>query len=178
MVCGKANFTNLSRYGDYSERTYGRQYRKSFDFIKFNSEAIALAIPFSREQVAAIDCSFINKSGKTTWGIDSFYNGSIGKSEKGLEISVISVVDIDACQGYTLSVQQTACTQRTSSEALVSKRVQGYLEHLKKTRPYFPDAVRYLVADSFYSKKTVVDAVTQEGVKCQAYCVSRQVIVG
>ncbi len=125
-----------------------------------------MAIPSNREQVAAIDCSFVKKSGKTTWGIDSFYNGSAGKSEKGLEISVISVVDIDACQGYTLSVQQTAFTQRmpskqvkTKSEALVSKRVQGYLEHLKKTRPYFSNAVKYLVADSFYSKKTVVDGV-------------------
>jgi hypothetical protein len=172
VVCGKANFTNLSRYGDYSERTYGRQYRQSFDFIKFNSEAIAMAILPSREQVAAIDCSFVKKSGKTTWGIDSFYNGSAGKSEKGLEISVISVVDIDACQGYTLSVQQTAFTQKIpsdqiktksnkKSEALVSKRVQGYLEHLKKTRPYFPNAVKYLVADSFYSKKTVVNGVLE-----------------
>jgi Transposase DDE domain len=165
VVCGKANFTNLSRYGDYSERTYRRQYRKSFDFIKFNAEVISMAIPSSREQVAAIDCSFVKKSGKMTWGIDSFYNGSIGKSEKGLEISVISVIDIDACQGYTLSVQQTACTQRISSETLVSKRVQCYLEHFKKTRPYFPDEVKYLVADSFYSKKTVVDGVIEGGIQ-------------
>lgn len=47
------------------------------------------------------------------------------------------------------------------SEALVSKRVQGYLEHLTKTRPYFPNAVRHLVADSFYSKKTVVNSVIE-----------------
>jgi hypothetical protein len=107
VVCGKANFTNLSRYGDYSERTYRRQYQESFDFIQMNAHTIEMAVPPYREQVAAIDCSFIPKSGKTTWGVDSFYNGSIGKSEKGLEISVISIVDVDACQGYTLSVQQT-----------------------------------------------------------------------
>jgi hypothetical protein len=169
VVCGKANFTNLSRYGDYSERTYRRQYQKSFDFISFNAETIAEAIPPYREQVGAIDCSFIPKSGKTTWGVDSFYNGSIGKSEKGLEISVISIVDVDACQGYTLSVQQTPFTERTpsepvkpklkKSEELASKRVQAYLEHLKRTRPFFPSAVKYLTADSFYSKKTVVDDV-------------------
>jgi hypothetical protein len=28
VVCCKANFTNLSRYGEYSERTYRRQYQK------------------------------------------------------------------------------------------------------------------------------------------------------
>ena len=120
MVCGKANFTNLSRYGEYSERsgspatqrTYRRQYQKSFDFIPFHAQTIAAAIAPSREQIAAIDCSFIGKSGKQTWGIDNFYNGSISKSQKGLEISVIAVVDVSAHQGYTLSVKQTATTDR------------------------------------------------------------------
>ena len=112
VVCGKANFTNLSRYGEYSERTYRRQYQKSFDFIPFHAQTIAAAIAPSREQIAAIDCSFIGKSGKQTWGIDNFYNGSISKSQKGLEISVIAVVDVSAHQGYTLSVKQTATTER------------------------------------------------------------------
>ena len=115
MVCGKANFTNLARYGDYSERTYRRQYQKSFDFISLHAQTIllrrryanALAIPAAREQIAAMDCSFITKSGKQTWGIDFFYNGSHGKAEKGLEISVMSVIDVETHQGYTLSVQQT-----------------------------------------------------------------------
>ena len=173
MVCGKANFTNLSRYGDYSEKTYRRQYQESFDFMRLNAETIAEAIPSFRQQISAIDCSYIPKSGKATWGVDSFYNGSSGKSEKGLEISVISIVDIDAGQGYTLSVQQTPFTDRTllaevnpklpKAEALVSQRVEAYLEHLKKTRPFFPITVKYLAADSFYSKKTVVDGVVELG---------------
>jgi hypothetical protein len=118
VVCGKANFTNISRYGEYSERTYRRQYQKSFDFIPFHAQTIAAAIAPSREQIAefvrtgspsmqrtqaaAIDCSFISKSGKQTWGVDNFYNGSISKSQTGLEISVIAVVDVSAHQGYTL----------------------------------------------------------------------------
>ncbi|MBW4443382.1 MAG: hypothetical protein KME10_19540 [Plectolyngbya sp. WJT66-NPBG17] len=28
VVCGKVNFTNLSRYSDLSERTYRRQYKQ------------------------------------------------------------------------------------------------------------------------------------------------------
>ena len=58
-----------------------------------------------------MDCSFIAKSGKQTYGIDYFYNGSASKSEKGLEISVIAIVDVDTDQGYTLSVQQTAAKE-------------------------------------------------------------------
>jgi hypothetical protein len=76
VVCGKANFTNLSRYSDYCEKTYRRQYQQSFDFVSLNAETIAQAIPSYREQVAAIDCSFIPKSGKATWGLDAFYSRS------------------------------------------------------------------------------------------------------
>jgi hypothetical protein len=186
VVCGKANFTNLSRYGEYSERTYRRQYQKSFDFIPFHAQTIAAAIEPSREQIAAIDCSFISKSGKQTWGVDNFYNGSISKSQKGLEISVISVVDVSAHQGYTLSVKQTATTDRQTirlgqttakkkrkskskskskakakTEPMISERVKGYLEQLKTTRAHLPAAVKYLAADSFYSKKSVVNGVVK-----------------
>ncbi len=186
VVCGKANFTNLSRYGDYSERTYRRQYQKSFDFIPFHAQTIAAAVDPSREQIAAIDCSFISKSGKQTWGVDNFYNGSISKSQKGLEISVIAVVDVSAHQGYTLCVKQTATTDRqpitpaqptkkkkkkgknkskskakAKTEPVISERVKGYLEQIKTTRSHLPVAVKYLVADSFYSKKSVVDGVIE-----------------
>jgi DDE superfamily endonuclease len=182
VVCGKANFTNLSRYGEYSERTYRRQYQKSVDFIPFHAQTIAAAIEPSREQIAAIDCSFISKSGKQTWGVDNFYNGSISKSQKGLEISVISVVDVSAHQAYTLCVKQTATTERkpipdakptvkkkrkskskakakAKTEQMISERVKGYLEQLKTAHAHLPTAVKYLAADSFYSKKSVVDGV-------------------
>jgi hypothetical protein len=184
VVCGKANFTNLSRYGDYSERTYRRQYQKSFDFVPFHAQTIAAAIEPHREQIAAMDCSFISKSGKQTWGVDNFYNGSISKSQTGLEISVISVVDVLAHQGYTLSVKQTATTNRqpipdaqptakkkrkskskskskAKTELVMSERVKGYLEQLKTARVHLPTAVKYLAADSFYSKKSVVDEVVE-----------------
>lgn len=190
VVCGKANFTNLSRYSDYSERTYRRQYRKEVDFVELHRATIGLAIESSREQIAAIDCSFVGKSGKETWGLDQFYNGSAGKSEKGLEISVIAVVDVAAHQGYTLSVKQTKgkpkppeasenseTTEnsiaapvsvpskvkkkrgRKPTEETMSERVKGYLEQLKQARPHLPIAVKYLAADSFYSKKSIVDEV-------------------
>jgi hypothetical protein len=32
---GKANFRNLSRYSDLHEKTYSRNFRKSFNFLGF-----------------------------------------------------------------------------------------------------------------------------------------------
>jgi hypothetical protein len=44
---------------------------------------------------------------------------------------------------------------------VISERVKGYLEQLKTARAHLPTAVKYLVADSFYSKKSVVDGVIE-----------------
>jgi Transposase DDE domain len=173
VVCGKANFTNMSRYSHYSDRTYRRQSDKSFHFTGFNAVTIAEAVPVEREQIGAMDASYVPKSGQKTWGLDWFYNGSAGKSEKGLEISVISVVDVAARQAYTLSVEQTIARdpadqlnkESTASEKIISARVQGYIAQLVKTRPYLPSSVKYLAVDSFYTKKTIMDAVCNLGLQ-------------
>ena len=91
--------------------------------------------------IAAIDCSFIPKAGQETYGLGNFYNGSVSKTERGLEISVIAVIDVDRKQGYSLSVQQTA--DKKSSEIDKSKqkqesRVESYLEQLRATKPDLP----------------------------------------
>ena len=90
MSCGRATFTNLGRYSELSERTYRRQYQRSFNFIKFNQQLIEKAIEPKAEVILAVDCSFIPKSGKQTYGIDYFYNGSAARAEKGLEISAMA----------------------------------------------------------------------------------------
>jgi hypothetical protein len=172
VVCGKANFTNLSRYSDYSERTYRRHYRHPVRFMAFHAATIAAAIPASRDQIGAMDCSFIRKSGSATWGQDYFYNGSAGKAEKGLELSVIVVVDVAAHQGYTLSVQQTAKTERPDKPAMtkgkgkskgkgkgkltpiiISARMQGDIAQLEATRPHLLQNLTHLAADRFTVSK-------------------------
>jgi hypothetical protein len=107
LVCGKANFTNLSRYSQLSEKTYRRQSSQAFCYIGMNAKLIEAAIPSGARCIGAMDCSFIPKSGKATYGLDWFYNGSESRSEKGLEISLIAVIDVEAHRGYSLSVQQT-----------------------------------------------------------------------
>ncbi len=66
LVVGKVNFVNLSRYSELSERTYCRQFEQSLDFMSLNHCLIETAIASERFQVAAIDASFIPKSGKHT----------------------------------------------------------------------------------------------------------------
>ena len=159
VMCGKVNFRNLSRYSEISERTYRRQFSRSHNFIKGNAEIIKIAILPTSRQIIATDCSFIKKSGKATYGIEYFYNGSAGKAEKGLEISVIAVVDVDRKQGYPLSVQQTPPAQPESAKT----RIDWYLEQLGATKPYLPKSAQHVVSDGFYSKIKWVDGVTALG---------------
>ena len=155
VVCGKVNFTNLSRYSEINERTYRRQFLRSYNFIKSNAQVIEQAVVKTARQIIAIDCSFLPKSGKATYGIEYFWNGGAGKAEKGLEISVLSIIDVDRKQGYTLSVQQTPQAQAETKKT----RIDSYLEHLQATYPYLPKSAHYVVNDGFYSKVKWVDGV-------------------
>jgi hypothetical protein len=115
LLCGNVNFTNLSRYSDLSEKSYRRHYSEPFPFIDFNAHLIAAAMPVSGDQVGGMDCSFIPKSGKKTYGLDWFYNGSASRTEKGLEISVIAIIDAQTHRSYALSLQQTPATSVSES---------------------------------------------------------------
>ena len=161
VVCGKVNFTNLSRYSDLSERTYRRHFEEPYAFMGLNRGTIALAIAPTNFQVSAIDASFVPKSGNATYGVDYFHNGKAGRSERGLEISMIAVVDVDTGIGYALSVQQTPVIEKPSERT----RVDAYLEHLRATVDALPAAVQHLVGDGFYSKRKWVDGVVDSGLE-------------
>lgn len=162
VSCGRINFTNLSRYSHLSEKTYRRQYQRSFNFIKFNQQLIKQAIEPESPVILAVDCSFIPKSGKKTYGLDSFYNGSASKAEKGLEVSAMVVVDVNGKAAYNLSVQQTPANIPSDhkSEQPETTRINYYLGQLEATVPYLPASLRYVVADGFYSKVKWVNGVT------------------
>jgi hypothetical protein len=107
LVYGKVNFTNLGRYSSLSEKTYRRHFLKGFDFPRFYQYFVKEALNSERTIIAVIDCSFLKKSGKKTEGKAYFYNGVAGKTEQGLEISVIAIVEVETHLSYSLSVQQT-----------------------------------------------------------------------
>ena len=133
----------MSRYSELSERTYRRHFAQPYEFMGFNRALISEAIVAIHFQVGVIDASFVPKSGKATYGLDRFYNGKASRAERGLEISMIAVVDVEQAIGYSLSVQQTPALEPDSERT----RVDDYLDHLRATRAALPASVRYLVAD-------------------------------
>lgn len=94
VVCGKVNFTNLSRYSHLNEKTYRRHFAETFAFTEFNIELVQAARTPGHPLLAVMDCSFVTKSGKVTEGIDYYWNGCNSRVERGLEISVIGLVKV------------------------------------------------------------------------------------
>ena len=154
---GRVNFENLSRYSFYDESTFRRRFSHFFDWLSFNKTIIESAQVGSQGAViAAIDCSFISKSGTKTFGVDKFWSGCAGKAKKGLEISVLALIDVVTATAWTLDVTQTPPQLKKGED--VYSRIDFYIEQILDCLPYLT-AVKYFVADGFYAKTKMVKAI-------------------
>jgi hypothetical protein len=166
---GKMNFRNMSRYSTQSEKTFSRNYRKAFNFAEFNQQALSLVIRSGARLIAAFDPSFVKKSGKQTYGKDYFWNGSACKAEKGLEVGLLSIVDVDYNTAYALSARQTPPIAATRSNdelpCTEESRVDAYLNHISENRKYLPKEVRHLAVDGFFGKEKFVTGVKDMGLE-------------
>jgi hypothetical protein len=188
---GRVNFRNLGRYTPLSEKTFSRWFRRPFNFVAFNLLSLN-ALLDNGEWVAAIDASFSPKSGRSSYGLDWFWNGSRGQAERGLELSLLALVDVTRNTAYTLSAYQTpalpqapkvAKESTVHTEAEVTQdadkkpktnahkapketrttRIDIYLVHIKRDTRLLLGKIRYLVADSFYAKTRFVNGVREHG---------------
>jgi hypothetical protein len=151
---GKINFRNLSRYCDYCEKTLSRNFRKPFDFLSLNLAFLNDALFKENQYVLAIDCSFIPKSGKKTYGIAKFYNGSHSRSEKGLEFFFAALVDNVFNTAFALQAFQTPPTMSGAES-----RTDFYISCLKSLAKKISKKAKYVVADGFFAKLKFVKAI-------------------
>jgi len=159
----RLNFVNLSRHSAVHEKTFRRHFRQPFAFVSFNQSAIARAVPDQNTPLFAQDASFSSKSGKQTYGLDQFWNGCASRAERGLEVSLISILDVEAHQSFALSAEQTPPQPEIKKHAKTATRIDFYLEHLHRTTCYFPPSVKYGVFDGFYAKLKFVNGVCALG---------------
>jgi DDE superfamily endonuclease len=164
MLPGHATFRNLSRYSAYHERTFARWYARDFDFVSLNKAAIIQVIPPDHEQALVIDASFVPKSGKQTYGLDRFWNGSHSRTEKGLEISALAWLDITDNCAYCLSAEQTPPADKTTDAA--ATRIDVYLDQLARVvSEHHLRHLRYVITDGYYSKQKFLRGVCALGLE-------------
>ena len=76
----RVNFRNLGRYTDCNEKTFSRWFSRPFDFLAFNLLILKDVLHGNGERIAAIDASFVPKSGRKSHGLDWFWSGSQGRA--------------------------------------------------------------------------------------------------
>lgn len=163
FVCqSRINFSSLARHSALNERTFRRNFRKEVDFIALNETIISQSN--CQIEAFAMDASFIKKSGKTTFGLDKFWNGCLGKAEKGLEASIISLVDVTENASFALTVDQTEPNLANQENASEKKtRTDFYAEQLEKNAETILKYTRIGVFDGFYAKQKFVQRTLQAG---------------
>ncbi len=154
---GRANMTNLHRYGAPSPRTQSRWHRRRFDFADFNLRLLEDADLLGGPLAVAIDATFIPKSGKRTFGLANFWDSSQDRAHKGLELSLLALVSLQKQpRAWPLHARQTAAQQD-----FPDNRTGAYIKHLRSQRHLLPGQVRYVLADSLYANFAFVSAVLQ-----------------
>jgi hypothetical protein len=154
---GKATFRNLSRYSAMSEKRLSRWYRRQFPFAQFNQQLLSRVLGDQGDCIAVIDASFMAKSGKRTEGLGQFYHGAAAAVERGLEISLVSVVDLHSNTAYSIEAQQTLDQDNKT-------RADLYAEHILKVAASLRQLnISHIVCDAWYSKLKFVKPVTAAG---------------
>jgi hypothetical protein len=151
---GRVNFRHLSRYGDCSERTIARQFRRAFDWPEFHQRVMTTALPPRAEVISAQDASWIPKSGQRTFGLGHVCNGGAGRAERGLEISTLAVVDVTPRCAFTLAVAPTPPTCATATKQEQETTLVAFdAQQLRAHRHRLPAWVAYHAVDGYFAKQ-------------------------
>lgn len=162
ILRGRMNYRNMSRYSVLHEKSFSRNFKKSFDFTDLNHRLILETIPEKNRKMAAIDASYVPKSGKHSYGIDYFWSGVAGRSKKGQEISSLAIVDLDYNTAYNLSVEQTPSGSEIGKKE--ENRIDFYLQQIQRNQNYLrAHQIIHIATDGFYSKTRFIDGLVGLG---------------
>lgn len=155
---GRFNFENLTRYSKYNELTHRRQFSKYLDWFSLNKAFVDFNCGV---HIGVIDCSFISKSGKKTFGLDKFWSGVASKAKHGLEVSVLGCINVVSGKATFLDATQTPSGLSKKDDNKYS-RTDFYLEQILDCLKSLPTIV-YYVADGFYAKDKIMSGLTSNG---------------
>jgi len=162
MLRGRMNFRNLSRYSNLHEKSFSRNFKKAFDFAEFNDLTISKTIPQTHRKIGAMDASYVPKSGKKSYGIDSFWSGVASRSKKGQEISSLAIIDLDYNTAYSLSVEQTPAKDDLGDDE--DNRIDFYLKQMVNNQSYLNRlGITHIAVDGYYSKIRFIDGLCELG---------------
>lgn len=159
-VRSRINFTQLARHSDqYCEHAMRLNFERYADLATMNRHLVEQH--GSGHYVLALDASWLPKSGKKTPGVGKYWSGTAQKALWGLEVCLLSVIDVDKHTAWHLDAVQTPDAEERQAKGI------GLVDHYAQIVDWQIDNCQalsgYLAADAYFAKAAFVERVRQSG---------------
>lgn len=166
----RINFLMMARHSEsYCERTARYHFEDYHDFTAMN--ATYLTQHGSGHFLLAFDASFLPKSGSKTPGLGKYWSGCAGKTLLGLELGLLSAIDVDYHTAFHLDVALTPGPQERADKDI--SLVDHYAQVILWSAHKLVTISAYLAVDAYFAKKSFIDRI-QAGSSLEIISLLRQ----
>ena len=152
----RINFLMLARHSQqYVESTYRLHFNEFHDFAAMNTAFVQKHD--SGHFMWAFDVSYLPKSGKKTPGVGKYWLGSAAKALWGLELGLLSAIDIDYHTAFHIDVAQTP--DKARREAWGIDLLDHYSQAVLWSTPHLLTLSQYLGVDAYFAKKEFINQI-------------------
>lgn len=155
----RINFLQLARHSDqYAENTMRLHFEEYLDFASMNRALIHQH--GSGHFLLALDATYLPKSGKATPGAGKYWSGSAQKALWGLELSLLSVIDVDHRTAWHLDAVQTPPTAERVAKDITL--LDHYAQVVLWQAPHCQSLSQYLPVDAYFAKADFINRITSQ----------------
>jgi Transposase DDE domain len=174
-IQSRVNFLQIARHSSiYGEQACRNQFERYVDFASINGEYIKAN--GSGRYIATFDLTYLRKAGKATEGVGKYWSSVLQKTSWGLEMGLLSIVDIHHHTAYHLDVIQTPSQSERKEKDI--DLVEHYGQAIIYSKKQLNDLnINYLVLDAYFAKREFIDRIQiQTGfhiitrLRCDANC--------
>ena len=153
----RINFLQLARHSDqYCEHSMRLHFEQYLDFASLNQHVIQQH--GSGHFILALDASYLPKSGKATPGLSQFWSGSAQQTLWGLEISLLSVIDVENRTAWHLDAVQTPDKAERMAKDITL--IDHYAQLVVWQSGISQQISAYLAVDAYFAKASFIDRIT------------------
>lgn len=152
----RINFLQLARHTDqYCEHAMRLQFEQFIDFAQINQAFIEQH--GSGHFLIALDASYLPKSGKHTPAVGKYWSGCAQKALPGLEVSLLSVIDVEQRKAWHLDAVQTP--HKAERDAKDISLIDHYAQVVIWQAARCQALSCYLALDGYFAKVSFIDRI-------------------
>lgn len=155
----RINFLQLARHTEqYCEHTMRTHFEDFVDFAAINKALIQEH--GSGHFILALDASYLPKAGRATPGVGKYWSGCAQKALWGLEVSLLSVIDVDHRTAWHLDAVQTPEKDQRDQQGI--NLIDHYGQIVIWQSSHCEQLSGYLSVDGYFAKVAFVDRVCSQ----------------